>query len=178
VSAIQSFNSYIVCSCLFDLIRVTHPLVYLGVDKVGFDSGFRIVDAILPDPPKFTLRINDTDPIFFYCGAPGSCIDWQMVGVINPNASVSLEVQKEFAANSSFMLLPGEDWPDEAETPFTTTTTSATSSATASSTSTGSAAGSGSEATESHSHGLSTGAIAGIAIGNFYSLPSEHPRTN
>lgn len=136
------------------------------MDKVGFDSGFKIVDAILPDPPKFTLRINDTDPIFFYCGAPGSCIDWQMVGVINPNASVSLEVQKQYAANSSFMLLPGEDWPNEADTPFTTSTSAAP---TGSST-TGSSAGSSStsEATESHSHGLSTGAIAGIAIGIFH----------
>lgn len=143
------------------------------MDKVGFDSGFKIVDAILPDPPKFTLRINDTDPIFFYCGAPGSCIDWQMVGVINPNASVSLDVQKEYAANSSFMLLPGEDWPDEAETPFTTSST--TSAPTASST-TGSSAGSTSTsgATESHGHGLSTGAIAGIAIGMSRPCPIRH----
>lgn len=50
----------------------------------GFFSGFQPVDAILDDPPKWTLRINDTDPVFFYCGAPGSCIDFQMVGVINP----------------------------------------------------------------------------------------------
>lgn len=161
-------------TCLIDLICITHPLFYLGVDKVGFDSGFKIVDAILPDPPKFTLRINDSDPIFFYCGAPGSCIDWQMVGVINPNASVSLEVQKQFAKNSSFMLLPGESWPDESETPFTTTSSAPT----GSSTSTGAAAGSTSGATESHGHPLSTGAIAGIAIGNLYSIPSEYPRTN
>lgn len=178
MSAIPSSNSYIACFCLFDLRSVTHPLLYLGVDKVGFDSGFKIVDAILPDPPKFTIRINDSEPIFYYCGAPGSCIDWQMVGVINPNASVSLEIQKQFASNSSFMLLPGQPWPNEAESPFTSSTTSATSSATASSTSTGSAAGSTSGADENHSHGLSTGAIAGIAIGNFFPLPSEHFRTN
>ena len=87
-----------------------------------------------------------------------------MVGVINPNSSVSLDVQKEYAKNSSFMLLPGEDWPDEADTPFTTT------SSTSSATSTGSASGASStaKATESHSHGLSSGAIAGIAIGNIF----------
>jgi hypothetical protein len=52
--------------------------------KQGFFSGMVAVDAILPDPPTWQIRVNDTAPIFFYCSAPGSCIDWQMVGVINP----------------------------------------------------------------------------------------------
>ncbi|RVX75231.1 hypothetical protein B0A52_00583 [Exophiala mesophila] len=141
------------------------PYELTGIDKVGFDSGFRVTDAILPEPDTFRLLINDSDPIFYYCGAPGSCIDWQMVGVINPNASVSLEVQKQFAANSSFMLLPGEPFPDEADTPFPTS--SSTSSETASSTGTSSGASETSSppAAASSSSGLSSGAIAGIAIG-------------
>jgi plastocyanin len=49
--------------------------------KVGFFSGFMPVDAILSDPPKWTVRINDTDPIFYYCSALGSCLDHEMVGV-------------------------------------------------------------------------------------------------
>jgi hypothetical protein len=52
--------------------------------EVGFFSGMQVVDAVLNDPPKYLVRVNDTEPIFFYCSAPGSCIDWQMVGVINP----------------------------------------------------------------------------------------------
>jgi hypothetical protein len=44
-----------------------------------------ISDLILNEqPPSWTIRINDTGPIFFYCSAPGSCIKYGMVGVINP----------------------------------------------------------------------------------------------
>ncbi|KIW75170.1 hypothetical protein Z517_11942 [Fonsecaea pedrosoi CBS 271.37] len=149
------------------------PYELTGVDKVGFYSGFHPVDAILSDPPKWTVLINDTEPIFYYCGAPNSCIGYQMVGVINPNSSTSIQAQKQYAADSSFMLLPGENWPDE-EDPFATTSTS-TATATATSTVTTSTASSTSASTagatttpaasgSGHS-GLSTGAIAGIAVG-------------
>lgn len=77
-------------------------------DKVGFSSGFQPVDAILDEPPKWTIRINDSDPIFFYCSALGSCIRYGMVGVINPSASTSLQVQRDDAKKSNFMLQPGE----------------------------------------------------------------------
>lgn len=74
-------------------------------NKTGFSSGFQPVGAILDNvqqcldgmlglllilknqPPTWTLTINDTDPIFFYCSALGSCIDNAMVGVINPAGS-------------------------------------------------------------------------------------------
>ncbi|OAP58447.1 hypothetical protein AYL99_07537 [Fonsecaea erecta] len=148
------------------------PYELTGPDRVGFFSGFYPVDAILGDPPKWTLLINDTDPVFYYCGAPGSCIGYQMVGVINPNASQSLQVQKQYAANSSFMLEPGESWPAE-EDPFATTSTS-TSTATATYTTTfttstvsptPTSATPTAVASESGHSTLSTGAIAGIAIG-------------
>lgn len=145
------------------------------MDKIGFTSGFQPVDAILTEPPRWTILINDTDPIFYYCGAPNSCKGFSMVGVINPNASVSLEVQKQYAANSSFTLLPGEDWPDEQD-PFATTSTStvvyyttSTPSVSWSSTVAPTTTSSESSATavpsESHHTTLSPGAIAGIAIG-------------
>lgn len=138
------------------------PYEDTGVDKVGFFSGFKPVDAILPDPPSFFLRVNDTNPIFFYCGAPGSCIEHQMVGVINPNASTSLAQQKQDAKDSSFMLLPGEPWPSEANDPFTTTASTSTPTAT----STSAPAATTSSSSHSHSHSsLSGGAIAGIVIG-------------
>ncbi|KIX00901.1 uncharacterized protein Z518_09966 [Rhinocladiella mackenziei CBS 650.93] len=147
------------------------PYELTGVDKVGFFSGFQPVDAILADPPKWTVRINDTNPIFFYCGAPNSCIGYQMVGVINPNASTSLEVQKQYAANSTFMLLPGEDWPDEAD-PLPTTSSAypgptSTASSTVPPTGTATPAATETAAPSASSHTtLSAGAIAGIAIGN------------
>jgi len=146
------------------------PYEDTGVDKIGFFSGFKPVDAILSDPPKFYLRVNDSNPIFYYCGAPGSCIEQQMVGVINPNASTSLVLQKQLAANSSFMLLPGQPWPAEEEDPFATTTTAAPSTTAPSTPTTSSAVPaaattSASPAPSSHHSGLSGGAIAGIAIG-------------
>lgn len=84
------------------------PFERLATDKVGFFSGFFPLDAILDDPPKWRIRINDTDPIFYYCSAPGSCITYAMIGVINPNATTSLEVQRNEAEKSTFMLQPGE----------------------------------------------------------------------
>jgi hypothetical protein len=34
--------------------------------------------------PRWSIKINDTEPIFYYCGADGSCYKNQMIGVINP----------------------------------------------------------------------------------------------
>jgi len=139
------------------------PYEMTGRGKVGFFSGFRPVDAILDEPPSYKIRINDTNPIFFYCSAVGSCIDWQMVGVINPNASVSLQRQKEIARDSKYMLQPGQSFPDEAAS---SSMASLTSYPTSTSTAAGSAAtSSGAAATSPKSGGLSAGAIAGIAIG-------------
>jgi len=138
------------------------------VDKVGFFSGFRPVDAILLEPPKFIIEVNDTGPIFFYCSAPGSCIGYGMVGVINPNATTSLVTQRQLARKSTFMLQPGEPWPSEGPAdPFTTTaTTGATTVATSTTTTTSQPnyTESAGEAKKSHTIVLSTGAITGIVI--------------
>ena len=34
-------------------------------------------------PPAFQVIVNDTDPMFFYCAAPGACQNEGMVGVVN-----------------------------------------------------------------------------------------------
>jgi hypothetical protein len=60
------------------------PYEKTGAGKVGFFSGFQPVTAILDNPPSWSLKINDSDPILFYCSAPGSCINYHMVGIINP----------------------------------------------------------------------------------------------
>lgn len=102
--------------------------------------------------PTFEVRVNDTAPIWYYCAAPGSCIDNWMIGVINPNDTQTLEVQIAYTKNATTQVVPGDPLPSE--------TAASTSGATPTS---GSSSGSGSN---SHSSApLSPGAIAGIAIG-------------
>lgn len=82
----------------------------------GFFSGFRPVRTIESDPPKFSVLVNDTDPIFFYCSALDSCNVWGMAGVVNPrNDTPIAEYQAEAKKPGTFVLQPGEDWPAEAE---------------------------------------------------------------
>jgi len=84
------------------------PYEMTGSGKTGFFSGFNPVDKVLDKPPKYTVRVNDTEPIFFYCSAPGSCITYGMVGGINLNSSMSIDKQRTLAMDSSYMLQPGE----------------------------------------------------------------------
>lgn len=133
------------------------PYEDTGMNKVGFWSGFFPLSTVADIPPIWNLTINDTEPVFFYCAAPGSCINYQMVGVINPNSSISLNTQKQEASQSHFMLAPGQPFPSEAEMPSgdVNPTPKSTSSA-----------GSGHpSATATASSGrLSTGGIAGIVV--------------
>lgn len=100
--------------------------------------------------PTFQVLINDTQPIFFYCAAPGSCIDQHMVGVINPNSTFTYDIQLAYAQNATYQMTPGEAFPSETASSSTASSTSGTSSSSSSS---------------DDSHRLGTGAIAGIAIG-------------
>lgn len=93
------------------------PYEDTGMNKVGFWSGFFPLSAVANIPPTWNLTINDTEPVFFYCAAPGSCINNLMVGVINPNSSTSLDTQKQGASQSRFMLAPGQPFPSEADIP-------------------------------------------------------------
>ncbi|PBP23987.1 extracellular serine-rich protein [Diplocarpon rosae] len=133
------------------------PYELTDAGKQGFWSGFEPINVVLsnysndaPQPPIFSLLINDTDPIFFYCSAPGACEDG-MVGVINPNATRTIDVQTAYARNASIAFSPGEGFPPETESASPSSTSQATSTAPAA-------------ASNSH-HALSTGAIAGISIG-------------
>lgn len=81
-----------------------------------------------------------------------------MVAVINPNSSVSLATQKQDAAESQYMLAPGQPFPSEGGVPNgdvnpTSSTSSNTSSAPAASSS-----------APAKSNKLSSGAIAGIVV--------------
>jgi hypothetical protein len=79
-----------------------------------------------------------------------------MIGVVNPNASQTFDLQMQYALNATYQLKPGEQLPSESLSPTHTP------SATSSPTSTGSAAA---NTGGDGGHGLSAGAIAGIAIG-------------
>ncbi|KAJ4297117.1 hypothetical protein N0V88_004035 [Collariella sp. IMI 366227] len=99
-------------------------------------------------PPNYQVRVNDTEPIWFYCAAPGSCSNYQMVGVINPNATQSVAKQKDFARGAR-ELAPGDQFPTESPIPGPTSTGNPDNNH---------------DNNDDH-HGLSKGAIAGIAIG-------------
>ncbi|KAF2471382.1 uncharacterized protein BDR25DRAFT_334001 [Lindgomyces ingoldianus] len=130
------------------------PYEYTGKNKVGFYSGTENVTTV-NDLKYWNLTINDTAPIFYYCTAPGSCKDHQMVGVINPNATQTLDDQIESAKEAKFMVAPGQPLPGEASSSLSVPSSTSTSSPTSTPVPTHS----------SHHSNLSGGAIAGIAVG-------------
>ncbi|KAH6890555.1 hypothetical protein B0T10DRAFT_561058 [Thelonectria olida] len=134
------------------------PYEYVGTDREGFSSGEQSVQAITDDGPRFRVRVNNTDPIFFYCGAPGSCVRYHMMGVVNPSKNETLDEWVSKADDVDYQLRPGDPWPSEAD--FTKPTDAVTSE-------TGSSSNDNDGDDDNHhgGHGLSAGAIAGIAIG-------------
>lgn len=102
-------------------------------------------------PPTWSLVVNDTAPTFFYCTAIDSCIGNGMVGVINPNSSMTWDDQYKKAKEYPYMLVPGQSPPAEGDLPPSGTASSSPSS-------TGSS-------DEGGGGGLSGGAIAGIVVG-------------
>ncbi|ORY18009.1 hypothetical protein BCR34DRAFT_596583 [Clohesyomyces aquaticus] len=129
------------------------PYEYTGGGKTGFFSGTQNVSDF-QHLTHWNLTINDTQPIFYYCTAPGSCLDHQMVGVINPNSTQTLEAQIKAAENAKFMVAPGQPIPKEASSSL----------AAPSSTPTSSAVPTPPPVHDSH-HSLSGGVIAGIVVG-------------
>lgn len=76
-------------------------------------------------PPSYSVRVNDTDPIFFYCAAPYSCVPNHMIGVINPNATHNYDAQLAFALNATYQLAPGDSFPSEMPRPNPSSTAAA-----------------------------------------------------
>ncbi len=156
------------------------PYEMTGSGKNGFFSGFNPVGEVLDNPPKYSVRINDTEPIFFYCSAPGSCITWGMVGGINLNSSMSIDSQRALALDSAYMLQPGkfpmtlsaglrtdlhlgEPFPAESPLPSNNPASSILPSSSSNSATV-------SPAGDSSPGGLSAGAIAGIVVAAFSAL--------
>ncbi|KAJ4990595.1 extracellular serine-rich protein [Stagonosporopsis vannaccii] len=123
------------------------PYSYVDADHAG--KGFW-TDLQFLDPGQnsyFNITVNDTAPIFFYCAAPGSCIDKLMVGAINANSTQTLASQIQAAQRADFQIAVGEPIPNEATSTILNAPT----------------------ATPTHSPSsgthLSGGAIAGIVVG-------------
>ncbi|KAF1844705.1 uncharacterized protein K460DRAFT_376345 [Cucurbitaria berberidis CBS 394.84] len=123
------------------------PYEYTGKGKTGFWSTTQWVDTV-DKITHWNLTINSTEPIFFYCAAPGSCKDKWMVGAINPNGTQTLDAQIRAARRADYQVAPGETIPNEATSTLVNAPTSAPSSP-----------------SSGGSHKLSGGVIAGIVVG-------------
>ncbi|KAK4199110.1 hypothetical protein QBC40DRAFT_282525 [Triangularia verruculosa] len=130
------------------------PYEYVNGNTGGFWTGVFNPQAILNPPPSYEVRVNDTKPIFFYCAAPTSCTDWQMIGVINPNSTATFDAQLALASQAKLQLEPGEPFPTESAKNGPTSTSTPSGSTDPANNNDGGG-----------SSGLSPGAIAGIAIG-------------
>ncbi|KAH8786506.1 Cupredoxin [Hyaloscypha finlandica] len=100
----------------FQFYGPVHSVVQASFDQpcsaynngTGFFGGL-VTTGTAPNPKTFTLAINDTTPIWFYCAYPGHC-QAGMVGVINPssNTSESLAIFKTNAANTLNTTTPAQ----------------------------------------------------------------------
>ncbi|RHZ62998.1 hypothetical protein CDV55_104021 [Aspergillus turcosus] len=106
-----------------------HPL-----SQSSFFSGF--VPATNGESSEvFTLTVNDTNPIWFYCGQIGHC-QAGMVGVINPpsNGPDTLDAFKAAAQNAADTTVPAAVAGGTLGNPSNASSTSSTSQMTTSST--------------------------------------------
>jgi plastocyanin len=77
-------------------------------NSTGFWSGFMPVTAEDDMMPVFTISVNSTAPVWFYC-ATGKHCQAGMVGVINPpanNAARTIETYKAGAAKAANNIAP------------------------------------------------------------------------
>ncbi|RYP63301.1 hypothetical protein DL771_009333 [Monosporascus sp. 5C6A] len=97
---------------------VPYDMIHPGAESF-FSGAVEQPDGNRNPLPTWTLRVNTTEPVFFYCSAPESCIRWRMIGVINPNRTRTLDEQVEFVNNgtTTFQLSPGEPFPPEGAPP-------------------------------------------------------------
>ncbi|RDW95364.1 hypothetical protein BP5796_01127 [Coleophoma crateriformis] len=109
------------------------------LNSSAFFSGGFTTTGNGPNATTFTITINDTSPIWFYCGFPTHC-ETGMAGVINPpsNTSQTLAMYQAAAAAVGNTTRPpavqgGVIGPAAAVSSGTSTSTSATATATSTS---------------------------------------------
>jgi len=142
------------------------PCVPRGaVDGVrAFYSGLH-PNASDANPAAWNLTVRSTDTIFYYCGAPGSCVNYGMVGVINPTNETDLTGQIALAKAARYVLQPFDTLP--AASAASISSLAATILASPSNTTSATPNDSNSH---NDSSSLSAGAIEGIVIGSLAAL--------
>ncbi|KAL9613004.1 MAG: hypothetical protein Q9167_002437 [Letrouitia subvulpina] len=86
------------------------PISNIMPQTKGIFSGFMPVKPTDAMMPSFTIVINDTKPIWYYCSQGDHCQD-EMVGVINPpknNQSRTIDSFTSLAKDAPANLSPGE----------------------------------------------------------------------
>ncbi|OJJ75515.1 hypothetical protein ASPBRDRAFT_37809 [Aspergillus brasiliensis CBS 101740] len=142
-------HSVVKADYLAPCVPASGEIFYSGI----FNSFNEEDGQLVGPPPTWSLVVNDTEPTFFYCTAIDSCIGNGMVGVINPNSTMTFESQYNRAKTYPYMLVPGQSIPAEGTVSPTSTSTSISTSSPSNTPSSGSTS-------------LSTGAIVGIVIGS------------
>jgi len=94
-----------------------------GNGTQGFFSGFMPVSASSTEMPTFTIEVNSTKPIWFYCSQAKHCQNG-MVGVINPTAAKNLTDFMARAALATSNVTPGMTSGGDSTVPTVTNGTS------------------------------------------------------
>ncbi|UKZ76343.1 hypothetical protein TrVFT333_004045 [Trichoderma virens FT-333] len=158
----------------FQFFGPTHSVVQASFDQpciafndgTGFFAGFT-TNGNGPNPTSFTITINDTKPIWFYCGFPGHC-EAGMVGVINQssNKSETLDIFKSNAANVGKSTTPKQQQGGKFGA-FVTPSSGSSSGPSSSSSGASSTAGSAASQTSSSPTHSATGNEAGRMRGEY-----------
>ncbi|KAH8669094.1 hypothetical protein BX600DRAFT_511134 [Xylariales sp. PMI_506] len=118
----------------------------------GFFSG--TIAGASTDWTTFSVTIDETDPIPFYCAVPGHCRSG-MNGIINPNNDESLSSYRAAASSAAGASAPASVFGGVVGTAGAAATTATTASSTDDSTTTGAAS----------TTGTATGAATGTTTG-------------
>ncbi|MCJ1469749.1 hypothetical protein MMC07_008391 [Pseudocyphellaria aurata] len=84
------------------------PINQVKPEEPGFFSGFMPVQAGDTTLPTYTIVVNDTKPIWYYCSQGDHCQDG-MVGVINPPPRNHSLTQESFAALAKNVPVGGSE---------------------------------------------------------------------
>jgi len=128
----------------------------------GVDSGFQPVAAGATNVPSFTITVNATTPLWFFCHQTGHC-EQGMVFAVNPTANKSFETFQATAKASSADGTP----PSSSNSTGSGSSSSSTGSATGSApSSTSSSKSNGAVAASARAGGLlaMAGFVAGILL--------------
>ncbi|KAF2643602.1 hypothetical protein P280DRAFT_515993 [Massarina eburnea CBS 473.64] len=101
------------------------PFDYLSDQNgPGFFSGFLSHEPGNGEIPTWKVRVNNTDPIYFYCSALNSCNKYKMIGIINPSPETDFQKQAGKIQDSTPVHQPGDKVPPEGSPSSTPTSTS------------------------------------------------------